>query len=214
MMPLKKPDMAFLFCNNFILQQNHFLENQTRCAIILDYGKAAPMKRYSRLAILILVNVLISAVTTLTVLWLWERAHPRPTATAPIITAVEENNTPDTYNTATPELLLEFVENDIQVSIRTVVGAGDLAVEYVEIINQSDGPVDLDSWQLINENNQTFSFPTMILNQDGAIKIYSRKGTNTVIELYWQADQPIWQPGDTVRLVDASGDAIATYSIP
>ena len=134
------------------------------------------------------------------------------------VTSSEESSSLSTQKTAqegTPiEPSLAFVREDIQVIIRTIVGAGNLDVEYVEIFNQSEGPVDLSGWQLKDENENTFTFPTLILNSEGSIKVLSKQGTNTVIELYWQADSPIWQSGELANLTDAGGTSIATYSIP
>jgi hypothetical protein len=172
------------------------------------------MKHKPRLLLYILLNILISAVTTLTVLWLWERAHPRP------IVDLESLNLPTPNPTLTENIensSIEFVEGDFEVEIYAVVGAGNLDVEYVEIRNLSPGPVDPAGWQLIDEDGHSFTFPTSpswVLNSNGAVKILSKKGNHSVIELYWQADDAIWQSGELATLLDANGETIATYSIP
>ena len=56
--------------------------------------------------------------------------------------------------------------------------------------------------------------PVLILNQDGAVEVHSKAGTNTVIELYWQSDTPICQPGDTVTLVASVVNAKAGHKVP
>lgn len=180
------------------------------------------MKKNSHLVLFILINIFVAAVTTLTVLWLWEQAHPRPEITAPAIDPA--NNDPDMQaeittpadndNNPAPEPTLAFISNNPDVVIRTIVGAGNIEVEYVEILNQSEGPVDMTGWQLKDEQANTFTFPTLILNSGGAIKILSKKGVNTVIELYWQENTAIWQSGETAVLQDAASDIVATYSIP
>ena len=178
------------------------------------------MKNRIPLLAYLLLNILIAAATTLTVLWLWERNNPRQVLPQTSVTPISNNpESPQSAN-ATPtaespiESAITFVSDEVDVLIRKVVGAGDLAMEYVEIFNQSDGPIDLSDWQLIDEDGNIFLFPALILNSEGAIKIYSRKGTNSVIELHWQADAPIWSPGETVILLDDQDDRIATYSIP
>ena len=173
------------------------------------------MGKRSRILLFILLNIIVSAATTLAVLWLWERAHPLPevrttdSESPPSPNALIPGAAPDQ---AEPEV--EFSNQDINIDIRTIVGAGDLAVEYVEIINRGDNPADLTAWQLRDENENEFTFPALILNSSGAIKVLSKTGTNTVIELYWQADTPIWQSGETARLINTSGELMATYSIP
>lgn len=178
------------------------------------------MKNRIPLLAYLLLNILIAAATTLTVLWLWERNNPRQAL--PQTSATNVMVTPNLSQPVNPsptieipiEPALTFVSENIDVLIRKVVGAGDLAMEYVEIFNQSDGPIDLSAWQLTDEDGNVFLFPALILNSEGAIKIYSRKGTNSVIELHWQADAPIWSPGETVTLLDDRDNRIATYSIP
>jgi hypothetical protein len=173
------------------------------------------MGKRSRILLFILLNIIVSAATTLSVLWIWERAHPRPevrttgSESAPSPNAEIPGAAPDQAEPA-----VEFSNQDINIDIRTIVGAGDLAVEYVEIINRGDNPADLTAWQLRDENENEFTFPALILNSSGAIKVLSKTGTNTVIELYWQADTPIWQSGETARLINTAGELMASYSIP
>ncbi len=173
------------------------------------------MKKNSKLIFYILLNVLISAATTLTVLLIWQAVHPNPQSTAPMPDQINLNTNGDTSGSEVDNIhTTEFLQENINVIIRTVVGAGNLDMEYVEILNQSGGAVDLTNWQLANDQGGRFTFPALILNQDGAIEVHSKTGNNTVIELYWQADSPLWQSGKTVTLLDAAGQTQATYLIP
>jgi len=175
------------------------------------------MRKSSPILRLILLNILVSTVTTLAVLWIWERAHPRPETGMVIETheTLSGSSLPsdDSNNTLT-DPGFDFSNEDITINIRTIVGAGNLEVEYVEIINQGENPANLTAWQLVDETDNTFTFPTLILNSGGAIKIFSKAGTNTVIELYWQSEVPIWQSGETARLLNAVGEVVTSYSIP
>lgn len=175
------------------------------------------MNNKSRLIAYIFLNILVSAATTLGALWLWDQIHPRPEVNQQEIglsKSEELSASQSAQESTTIEPSMVFINEDIQVIIRTIVGAGNLAVEYVEIYNQSEGPVDLSGWQLQDEDENRFVFPTLILNSEGSVKVLSKQGTNTVIELYWQAETPIWQSGEKADLMDASGTSIATYSIP
>ena len=175
-------------------------------------GKVDPMKRSGRFILYLIINILLSAATTLTVLWLWERAHSIPeveqVTTTPMLEAVPTDQPEPTQED------IEWVTEDPNVIIRTVVGGGNLNSEYVEVFNQADGAVDLSGWQLVDESENQFTFPALILNNDGAVKVYSKAGSDTVIELYWQAETPIWQSGETVSLLDSDGNTISTYAIP
>ena len=179
-------------------------------------------QKKSPLIFYLLINILVSAVTTLIVLWIWELANPRPELEGIIeadASAVITDQTELFHQGSENEPAIDDVgssfENQVNdVHIRLVVGAGNLDVEYVEIINQGDKPVDLTGWQLVNQREQVFTFPTMILNSNGTIIIYSKSGINTVMELFWQSDSPIWQSGETVWLKNSNSEIITTYSIP
>lgn len=181
------------------------------------------MKQNNRLFIFILINIIVSALTTLGVIFLWERTHPRPEMNAAnpseILNETEHDQVKisSDQNDQDPEPELTLVEEDLSIIIYAVVGAGNLDVEYVEIRNLSSGPVDPAGWQLIDEDGHTFTFPSSpswVLNSGGAVKVLSKSGNNSVIELFWQSDAPVWQSGEQASLLDADGDVIATYSIP
>ncbi len=179
------------------------------------------MIRVKRLIFYLLVNIVVSAATTLTVLWIWERTHPQTMMPAvnPANASAPTNpsSTIAVIPTETPsqaQATMALVEENINFTITTIVGAGNLEAEYVEILNQSPGDVDLTDWQLVDEDNHTFTFPRLILSNNGAVKIYSKSGQNSVIELFWQSEDPIWTSGEVATLLDPAGNAIASYSIP
>jgi hypothetical protein len=179
------------------------------------------MKRAKRLIFYLLVNIIVSAATTLTVLWIWERTHPQtviPVGSPSIeTTSGGASSTMTALPTATrppDQPTMALVEDNISVTITTIVGAGNLEAEYVEILNQSPGDVDLTAWQLVDEDGNTFVFPRLILSNSGAVKIYSKSGQKSVIELFWQSDVPIWASGEVATLLDPDENAIASYSIP
>jgi hypothetical protein len=44
--------------------------------------------------------------------------------------------------------------------------------------------------------------------------VYTRAGTNSVINLYWGFDQPLWTPGKLVTLRDAQGASHSQFLVP
>jgi hypothetical protein len=172
------------------------------------------MKNKSKLVFYLIVNILVSAATTLTVLLIWQAIHPEPESVEGLATQPANPAGDSAATEEPPAPTLDLIQADFQVTIRTVVGAGNLEMEYVEIINQSEGAVDLTGWQLVNPDGLQFEFPALVLNQGGAVEVHSKTGQNTVIELFWQADAPLWAPGDAVTLRDTDGEIQATYSIP
>jgi len=179
------------------------------------------MKNKSGLFAFIILNIVLSAATMLLVMWLWDRANPGPSAVTD--GAFTNTGSEAASQTATAsdieagvntEQSQDLLTEDLEVSIVTIVAPGNVDLEYVEIRNQSEGAVDISGWQLRDEDENVFTFPTIILNNSGAIKILSQKGIDTVIELYWQSENPIWESGETAQLMDDNGNIIASYSIP
>ena len=100
------------------------------------------------------------------------------------------------------------------VIIESVVGAGDLASERVMLKRSGSGELSLAGWQLVEKNGKSFVFPQLTLFEGGAVNVYSRAGQATVVALYWGLDEPVWDSGDEVTLLDDQGNEQATYTVP
>lgn len=127
-------------------------------------------------------------------------------------TVVDESPTatqPASQNTSPPPNA-----GEARVIIDSVIGAGDLDSERVFLKRDGSGEISLQGWQLISESGDTFTFPQISLFESGALYIYSKSGLTSVVALYWELDHPVWEPGDTVLLVDNEGQTQATYQIP
>jgi hypothetical protein len=46
------------------------------------------------------------------------------------------------------------------------------------------------------------------------VNVFTKEGSNTVSELYWGLDQPVWKSGEIATLRDPAGEVRATYLIP
>ncbi len=90
---------------------------------------------------------------------------------------------------------------------------GDYQTEAVEIRRESETDLVLTGWKLRDENGHEYTFPNLTL-ENGAIRIYTRSGSDSVIELFWGLSEAIWQPGEMVSLVDSQGTLRASYQIP
>ncbi len=161
----------------------------------------------------LLLNIVVSAAAMLLVLWLWQKQAPIPGAKATFTPAVTLANaapqpTSGTSTEATP------LPSDGKLSIEGVFGAGDLNVEYILIRNQSNSSVNLSGWSVSSSEKEAFNLPQLTLNTNGAVRLYSKHGTNTVIELYWNSDQPLWTSGSQVFLLDQSGQQQASWLVP
>jgi len=58
-----------------------------------------------------------------------------------------------------------------------------------------------------------FVFPALNLYH-GAVRVYTRAGDATAIDLFWGLDQSLWSPGSTITLRDAAGTIKSTFTIP
>lgn len=232
------------------------------------------MKQIRRLFVFLILNIIISALTTLSVLVVWDQMRgPLPkgllsraigefSATkTPVI--VQGNLQPQASGTAIGSVD-EFIEYQVQaddtfesiakahnmsieellavngftqvqtlgvgevlripkhpkgsVIIESVIGAGDLETERIFLIHRGEGELSLVGWRIEDGKGNVFifpQFPQLILYSGGAaVQIYTRSGANTVTDLYWGLDKPIWSSGTVVTLKDAQGNVRATYTVP
>jgi hypothetical protein len=155
----------------------------------------------------LLLNVLVSAVATILVLTWWEQSHR---TALPAVQNVPANAS-TTQATQPPAGLAPI--GDTHISIENVFGVGDYQTEAVEIRRESETDLVLTGWKLRDENGHEYTFPNLTL-KNGAIRIYTRSGSDSVIELFWGLSEAIWQPGEMVSLVDSQGTLRASYQIP
>jgi hypothetical protein len=154
-----------------------------------------------KLVYYLLLNVFVSACVTGTILFWYDRnsrAVNQP--------SVQQGN-------AEPVSTLN-AETDIAVKISSVVGAGTLSSEIVVVKFEGEGQLDLTSWQLKDENGNTFKFPQLTLYPNGAVQIHTATGTDTVIDLYWGIGDAVWSSGENASLFDAQGNLRAVYRVP
>lgn len=161
----------------------------------------------------LLLNIVVSAATMLLVLWLWQKQVPVLGAKATLTPAVTLANAP-TQATSEGSVQASPPPSAGILSIEGVFGAGDLDVEYILIRNKSDSSVNLSGWSVSSSDGETFNLPQLTLNKNGAVRLYSKHGTNTVIELYWNSDKALWSSGSQVDLLDQSGQKQASWLVP
>jgi hypothetical protein len=182
------------------------------------------MNPWKRLLFYLILNVIVSAITTLTVLSLWDRNHRlniQPVAQlAATVTQQAANDqilgtpVPSDQPAGTETKAQATSPGDGGVQIENVFGVGDLETEVVLLKRTGNGELWVTGWRLEDENSHRFVLPELMLNKDGAIKIYTKPGTNSVIELHWGIKEPVWSSGELVSLVDQDGSVRATYRVP
>ncbi|WP_303774357.1 lamin tail domain-containing protein [Anaerolinea thermophila] len=167
----------------------------------------------------LLLNVLVSAATMLAVLYAWERTHGRAQSILPVFptpVAAQATVTP----TAPPPPVEAAPSptpytGEPLVQIVAVIGATDPQQEYVVLKRVGEGDLNMDGWVLRDEDGNELRFPPgLTLFPNGGLLIYTRTGTDTVSELYWNRSEAVWRPGEVVTLVDPAGQVHATYTVP
>ncbi len=118
--------------------------------------------------------------------------------------------TPGPSPTASPTLS----GDEAQVTIDNVFGVGDLDTERVVLRRTGLGELSLAAWQLRDQDGNIYIFPQLTLYQDGAVNVYTRSGTNTVVDLFWNRSSAVWRSGELVSLYDTAGILRASFTIP
>jgi hypothetical protein len=113
-----------------------------------------------------------------------------------------------------PTATFAQVTGNPEVEIESVVGAGDVNSERVMLRRTGTGDLPLAGWQILEESGKVYVFPQLNLYEGGAVTLYTRAGQSTVVELFWGLDEPIWESGETVILLDNTGEVRATYRVP
>ena len=168
------------------------------------------MKNQKKLLLYILLNVIISAITIVIVLYFWEKAHTPETN--PVISSTQESQ--NTNLSPMPETKITGINENAEISIEGIFGIGQNDIEHVSIRNTGDISIDLSYCRLRNGRGDEYLFPDITLNQGGAVSIFSKAGNNTVLELYWGRSDSLWKSGDLANLLDQNGNILSTYQIP
>jgi hypothetical protein len=179
------------------------------------------MKDNRRLLTYLFINVIVSACTILAVLWIWDPAN-RPAVLSPGgQNGVSTGNTaapvtnPSTDPTPFPEEPTAVVEIPKgMINIEKIIGAGSAASEIVVLKRQGEGELQMTNWKLQDSNGNVYTFPALTLFKDGAVYVHTAAGADTVIDLYWNQGESLWQSGEKATLIDSQGNVQATYQIP
>jgi LysM repeat protein len=100
-----------------------------------------------------------------------------------------------------------------QVMIRGAYARGDLENEFVYLENLG-GVAAMEGWVLEDGEGDVFTFPAFTLYNGGGVNVYTRSGSDSVINLYWGMDHALWKAGVTLTLRDRSGTVHATFQLP
>jgi hypothetical protein len=175
------------------------------------------MRSFKRILPFIILNVIISAATTLAVLYWWDKTQrpvlPDPRLFSNTSSQVSPTNPPTLTGSPTSQITSTALNQTI-IQIQNVFGVGDIDNEVVQLKRAGNGDLWLTDWQLKDQNGHTFTFPKLLLNKDGAVQVFTHAGPDTVIELHWGLKSAVWRTGELVSLLDPQGILRASYQIP
>jgi hypothetical protein len=174
------------------------------------------MNQAKKLLIYIVLNVVVSAITIIVVLFLWENTR---------LKQVLFNSSDEPAAVTSPEGIsgAEELTGERLIEIGEVGGVGNLATEYLRLVRSgtdSEDTISLQGWRIKDDNNLNFNIleqsglASLELHSQGAVNIYTKAGSSNPIELYLGLSDPIWEPGGTISLIDPQGEVHDTYLIP
>ncbi|RPI88442.1 MAG: lamin tail domain-containing protein [Chloroflexi bacterium] len=188
------------------------------------------MSRWKRLAYYLLLNVIVSACTVWTALWIWEWRNPKfegalpslsqigeTTEGSPLQATVDAASVNNRINITTD--IVDGMENDngpgeTEVLIANVFGAGVLDTERVRITYAGQESVNLAGWKLQDGDGNTYTFPQLTLYPKSAVDLHNKAGINDVTGLYWGLDKPIFTSGEVLTLLNGQGTTIDVFTVP
>ena len=174
-------------------------------AEILCYDSREMDRR--KLLLYLLLNVFVSACVTGAILFWYDRNYRSVSVSAVQPAAPSANQAVAAGATLNPQI-------DIPVEIVSVIGAGTLNAESVVVSYKGEDQINLAGWELRDEDRNVFVFPQLVLHTDGAVRVHTASGTDTVIDLYWSASNPVWESGEEAQLFDPSGNLREVYKVP
>jgi WD40 repeat protein len=108
--------------------------------------------------------------------------------------------------TPVPTITLIPTAVNTQVEIVSIEPSGSWVHEMVEIRNRTNMSIDLTDWTLEDSQGNVFVFPETHIEPNDAIRIYTRNGSNSRNELFWNTMKAIWgELGETATLKTAEG---------
>ncbi len=130
---------------------------------------------------------------------------PSATWTSPLATPAAPSPTPPA-----PSPEGEAGHSDVRIVYVEYAPAESEDWEFVLIENRGPGDQDMSNWTLSNERGDAYTFPKgFILPVDGSVRVWTKNGQDSEIELYWGREEEAWDnTSDTATLRDGDGKAV------
>lgn len=100
-----------------------------------------------------------------------------------------------------------------QMQITTIDEVGALDSEVVLVVNESDAAFNLQGWTLGREGGPIYTFGNLPIFPGGSVRIHSKTGTDTSVDLFWAQQGPVWSAGSVAQLVNVQGELVHTFTV-
>lgn len=97
--------------------------------------------------------------------------------------------------------------------VTRVSDAGNLDAEIALVVNESDAPFNLQGWTLGREGGPIYTFGNLPIFPGGSVRIHSKTGNDTSIDLHWGQSGSVWSAGSVARLVNVQGELVHTFTV-
>lgn len=127
--------------------------------------------------------------------------------------AATTTNTPTKFvvPTTPPTATIAPTADKAQIEITQVLAAGDINSEGIEIHNISGGVIHMQGWTVTDATGLKYTFPDYQMFPKGRVTLYTKKGVNTPVVLYWGQSKAVWgDPSEQITIFDAQGIVQAT----
>jgi hypothetical protein len=85
--------------------------------------------------------------------------------------------------------------------------------EYVDLLNQGTGGINLQNWALSDEEDNLYTFPSFTLNAGATVRIWTKAGPDSATELFWGRSEEVWNnDNDVVTLEDQDENEIDVFA--
>ena len=167
------------------------------------------MKENRRWLPFLVLNIFISAAVTGAILFWYDRTYRQNAA--PVVMPAPSAGA---SQIADGNAELPSPSEDVPVEIVSIVGAKTLDAEIVQVRYRGEKELNLAGWHLEDEDKNIYIFPQLILYPEGAVRIHTIAGQDTVVDLYWGLRDSVWESGEEASLLDPQGNVRTTYIVP
>jgi len=111
----------------------------------------------------------------------------------------------DTPTPSPPAVEIVYIEYDPE--------GPDIEGEYILLKNTTEVSLDLTAWTIEDDDDHAFRFPSFVLRPQATVKVWTKGGQDTEVDLYWGCRNPVWtNTGDTATLKDHRGQTVDTLT--